>query len=614
MTIPRLVYRIYLHSDSEKNTEYGYVDAHTGKTVFTSPISTDLTNDGIFETRYNGIQHGITQETPKGYRLADTTRGSGIEVRNLEGRNIYEHYVEVIDNDNNWTRQEHGTNNNDMALDVYWTLQQIYDRLKIIHGINSYDDKGFPIIAYIRHGTDGSADNASWTMDRYLAFGAGKSVFYPLASADVIGHEFGHGITHFNIGWKDEGIIFNEGLSDIWGAIFKHAINPNSQYWKSGDQIARFHSCLRNMQYPTDSKAKTQIADTYGSELYWKTNNFYVRSGVFSHWFYLLVNGKTGTNSIGNQYLVKGIGMEKAEKLIVNTVYSGYLRGTYSYTDIRNAFIHAAIEELNDASIAQQISNAWYAVGVGTQVGKPTIIGKTLVCDEETYTISDELPANAAIFWSPSNTNLQLVSGQKTRQAVFKRNGNGACEVAVNISINSVNVSNALKVWVGLPATPTLLGTDEKGLYRRGWDYRLAASNTPEEGVVEYEWTAHRATIKPYSDGSWAIFTPDRQPEPVSVDVRARNACGWGQEASVWGLIDDGYAAEYAKPTGINDNPQTDGGMYKIEIWNSMRLLEAKPAQEPKYDQYLERLPQGIYFVRIIRDGRIVDTKKVLKP
>lgn len=149
MTIPRLVYRIYLHSDSEKNTEYGYVDAHTGKTVFTSPISTDLTNDGIFETRYNGIQHGITQETPKGYRLLDITRGSGIEVRNLEGRNIYEHYVEVIDNDNNWTRQEHGTNNNDMALDVYWTLQQIYDRLKIIHGINSYDDKGFPIIAYI---------------------------------------------------------------------------------------------------------------------------------------------------------------------------------------------------------------------------------------------------------------------------------------------------------------------------------------------------------------------------------------------------------------------------------------------------------------------------------
>ena len=57
-------------------------------------------------------------------------------------------------------------------------------------------------------------------------------LFDPLASIDIVAHEFGHGITDFQIGWGNAGNegAFNEGLSDIWGAIFEQTIRPSSTW------------------------------------------------------------------------------------------------------------------------------------------------------------------------------------------------------------------------------------------------------------------------------------------------------------------------------------------------------------------------------------------------
>jgi Zn-dependent metalloprotease len=93
----------------------------------------------------------------------------------------------LSDNDNNWTQAEHSANNNNMALDVHWGLQQIRNRLFVTHGINSFDDNGFPIAAHIRFGNN--QDDAHWDLlQNALFFGSGGTYFRSLASLDIVAH------------------------------------------------------------------------------------------------------------------------------------------------------------------------------------------------------------------------------------------------------------------------------------------------------------------------------------------------------------------------------------------------------------------------------------------
>jgi bacillolysin len=246
----KLVYRLYLESDNINNNEVGFVDAHMGGVITTEPRTTDVT--GTFATRYSGSRQAETAIDPinGGYRLYDNTRGTVIHTRSLQNNTTnLSSAVELNDNNNNWTAAEHATSKNDMGLDVHWTLQKLYDYLYATHGINSFDDAGRSINAYVRYGIN--HDNAHWDPTlKVLYFGQGSTIFNPLASFDAVAHEFGHGITDFQIGWSGSDInkrAFHEGMSDIWGAILEQRIRPNST-WKIGEQITKTKPHLRNLQ------------------------------------------------------------------------------------------------------------------------------------------------------------------------------------------------------------------------------------------------------------------------------------------------------------------------------------------------------------------------------
>ena len=223
-TLPMLLYKIMLFANHENNTETGFIDTQTGIVVQTELFVTNFAAVGTFVTRYSGTQTGITHHYNGAFHLVDSTANRAIiHTWNLNGNRIDNNASpnlpslrsELSDNDNNWTTAEHSANNNDMALDVHWVLQLIRNRLFDVHGRNSFDDNGFPIDAYIRNGTGIAADNAYWHGNaRVLAFGAGNTLFHPLASVDVVAHEFGHGIRQFQIGWANN--EFDEGMSDIW--------------------------------------------------------------------------------------------------------------------------------------------------------------------------------------------------------------------------------------------------------------------------------------------------------------------------------------------------------------------------------------------------------------
>lgn len=318
-----LVYRVYLISGHPSNDEIGYIDAQNGKVLFTEPSMTGFSATGTFETRYNGTRQATTQHYNNTYNLCDSSRNAVIHTWDLNGSTNINNRVELADADNNWTANEYAANEDDMGLDIHWALQEIYDYLLNEHSISSYDNNDYDIDAHFHWGEQ---DNARWLMfDDVLVFGDGNTIVRPVASLDAVAHEYGHGITDFQIGWAYSGDlqIFHEGLSDIWGIILENRISPNS-VWEIGEGVILNYDCIRNIQNPEDPNAETEISDTYLSSTY-NAGNQYVKSGVFSHWFYLLVNGGSGTNDNGNSYTVYGIGMDAAEDLIVEAVFNNYL-------------------------------------------------------------------------------------------------------------------------------------------------------------------------------------------------------------------------------------------------------------------------------------------------
>ncbi len=539
---PKLVYKIYLFSNHKNNTKIGYIDAETGALLLTEPSLLDYSATGTFATRYNDSRQETTQNYAGAFHLADSTRGAIIHTWNLNGNTNLVNRIELSDNNNNWTSAEHSASENDMALDVQWALQKIYDHLNNSYGYNSFNDNGFGIDANIHYGsTSDLKDNAFWDPTlNVLYFGDGDVLFRPVACLDAVAHEYGHGITDFQIGWGATGDprAFNEGLSDIWGAIMEYRINPSS-VWKIGEQIDLSYGCLRNIQYTNDINARTKIADTYLTAQY-NNGDPYVRSGVFSHWFYLLVNGGAGTNGIGNAYKVTGIGINEAEDLIIEAVFNNYLDNLTTYPAIRTAMVNAArtlCSEQNGA-LVNQVESAWYAVGVGSQPTISSVTGPTLLCSSPNSTFSlSNRPSGTSLYWTKS-TNLEYVSGQGTNnytvRASASAGGAGWIKATIHYSCDSLSVQYS--VWVGPPSV-TVTG-DATSDCTNTTHYFTATQTSYYANPTSFSWNLvplNGNTVSPYGyqNSQCAItFYNPYSASGYTVQARATNSCGTGSYGS----------------------------------------------------------------------------------
>jgi len=332
------------------------------------------------DTRYSGTQSIQTLLSGTSYILSDNTRGSGIQTFNMKKGTNYNTAVNFTDVDNNWTAAEfNNTNKDNGALDAHWGAEKTYDYWSTVHGRNSYNNAGAAIKSYVHYST--AYDNAYWN-GSVMTYGDGSGTYFDiLTSIDVAGHEIGHAVcsSTSNLAYQKESGAMNEAFSDIWGACIEYFAAPNKQRWLIGEDIERRagHLSLRSMSNP-----KTELQpDTYGGT-YWKTvsctptsaNDYcgvHTNSGVLNHWFYILTEGKTGTNDIGSSYSVTGIGIDKAAKIAFRTE-SVYLTANSTYANARTYGIQSAID-LYGANSAEVIAttNAFYAVGVGAAYAGP---------------------------------------------------------------------------------------------------------------------------------------------------------------------------------------------------------------------------------------------------
>ncbi len=527
-----LAYKFDIYASKPLSRDYVYVDATTGEVVLIDPIIKHI--QGIGSTRYSGQRTIETQLSGSQYRLRDYSRGSGIETYNLNNGTEIQFATDFFDNDNNWTAAEFNNSNKDnAALDAHWGAEKTYDYFLTKHNRNSYDGIGGVIRSYVHFYY--SYENAFWDKaDKVMKYGDGGSFFSPLTSLDVVGHEIGHGVCSESaelVYQQDPGAI-DESLSDIWGAMIEFNTDPSKQTYLIGEEIKLSGGALRSMSNP---KSQGQ-PDTYEG-LNWVNPNcgtptlandycgVHTNSGVMNHWFYILAEGKSGTNDKGYSYNVTGIGKDYASK-IVYRAETVYFNATTNYFQARELTIQAA-NDIFGSNSPQAIATcqAWSAVGLGnTSCGNVSsrIAGNDVICATSNYQYNLDNIQNFPVTWSVSS-NLDIISSSNTSITVKASNVSINGTAAITANVNGIITTR--EIWVGAPSSYT---TAERVEF---CTFNYTAKDYPgtNQGTI-FSWqfvsaTGNASANTFYSYGNFAWFTAC-PPFSITMKLTSTNACG----------------------------------------------------------------------------------------
>ena len=368
-----------------------FVDAKTGEIMKKISLIRNADVPGTAQTFFKGTQPITCDKLSEtSYQLFDNARNIGT----YSGATwmYYNDPVIYKNTSTNWS--------NNPALDVHWGMEQTYDYFFNTFQRNGYDDMGGEVtniydLAFIANFVPALQFNAAAMEDGIMIYGTGGTMdgdfFNPFVSLDCAAHEFTHMVTTASVGTDGEGLVYegesgalNESFSDIFGTCieFYANINPN---WTIGEEIVP-GGMMRSMSNPNVSSGALFPAqpDTYKGDYWANTSDIsqendnggvHTNSGVQNFWFYLLCEGGTGINDLGNAYAVDGIGMDHAQHIAYRNLIT-YITPTSTYFDSYLGSLQAA-EDLYGNSSAEYtaVQQAWYAVG----------IGESVICEYPTY-------------------------------------------------------------------------------------------------------------------------------------------------------------------------------------------------------------------------------------
>jgi len=340
-----------------------YYSVKNGELIKTEQLTHAFYAEGIGETVYSGTQNIITDSiSPTTFNLRDYSRGNGIETYSLNNTTDTSSYSDFTDTDNNWNTFTDPLDQ--FALDAHWGAGKTYDYYLTQHNRNSIDGNGKKLINLLHYGNN--FVNAFWDGDKMI-YGDGNSTTGPLVSIDIVGHEITHGLTSNTamLLLEDEPGALNESFSDIFGVLIDWYARPQVANWTVGEEVS---SSIRSLADPSVNNDPKFYKGTN-----WKAlggtgfGGIHSNNGVQNHWFYLLVNGGTGTNEAGHDYNINGIGMNKASKIAYRNL-TVYLTPTSGYEEARFYSILSTKDLFGPCSPElEAVTNAWYAVGLGDE-------------------------------------------------------------------------------------------------------------------------------------------------------------------------------------------------------------------------------------------------------
>lgn len=357
----RLAYKFDIYGHEPLSRTYIYVDAQNGEIIWQVNRMHTTDVEGTAETKYNGIQSITTDSTgtPEGYRLRETGRGNGIWTLNLREDENPNFTVDFWDEDNYWNNVNE--NHDEVATDAHFGAEKTYDYYFETYNRNSIDNNGFKLVSMVHFGQN--VFNAVWDGER-AAFGDGSNG-NALTTLDIVAHEFTHGLTDFtaDLIYQNESGALNESFSDIFGVAVERYATPQSWNWLIGEELG---NPLRSMSNPNDrGDPKNYQGNLWHTDPAVDNGGVHINSGVQNHWFYLLVEGGSGSNDFGNPYQITGLGFDKAAAIAYRNL-SVYLTPSSQFVDAR-FYANLSAAELYGACTpeVEATTNAWYAVGLG---------------------------------------------------------------------------------------------------------------------------------------------------------------------------------------------------------------------------------------------------------
>ena len=371
---PRLAWEVLVSGESADGTPYEkhvIVDATNGQQLDAwDDIHTAAAN-GTGKTLYSGNVTLTTNSVTGGYELRDPSRGNTYTI-NMANRTSGGTIVK--DTDNIWGNNA-TSDTATAAADAQYGTAVTWDYYKNVHGRSGIANNGTG--AYNRVHYSSRYNNAYWSDSCFcMTYGDGDgSLFRPLVSLDVAGHEMTHGVTSRTAGliYSGESGGLNEATSDIMGTMVEfYAANANDAGdYLIGEKIRVGGGSLRNMMKPS---ADGSSADCWYSGV--GNIDVHYSSGVANHFFFLLAEGTnssygtsptcvagntrvaTGTGSL------TGIGRTAAAKIWYRALTTKFTTST-TYAQARAGTIAAAKElaATLGTDYSAKVAAAWSAVG-----------------------------------------------------------------------------------------------------------------------------------------------------------------------------------------------------------------------------------------------------------
>lgn len=376
---PSLAYKFDMYASEPLYRANVFIDAHTGRYLQEYPIIVHANVPATGNSLYNGTV-SFTAEDIGPYRLRQTTHGGGVQTYNLNNTTNYGAATDFNSPSTHFTVDNTG-------VQAHWATEHTHDYFLSNHGWNSYNGAGAILRSYVHYSVN--YVNAFWDGSR-MTYGDGNGGnITPLVTLDICGHEVAHGVTQFTAGliYAGESGALNESFSDIFGEMVEEH-GAGSHNWRIGDEIGIL---IRDMSNPN----ATNCPDTYGGQFWFPGGGVHTNSGVQNKWFFILTNGESSTNDLGNQYCVSGLGSQKAGAIAFRNL-SVYLNPSSNYAAARTGAINAA-RDLYGIGSPEEVAttNAWHAVGVGGPY-TPTITCPANIVQPNTAGICSRIVSYAA--------------------------------------------------------------------------------------------------------------------------------------------------------------------------------------------------------------------------
>jgi Zn-dependent metalloprotease len=333
------------------------VDAGSGRVLSAYNHVTDVTGSGTGWV--NGSVSLNTTLSGSTYSLKDPTYRN-LSCQNASGRSVF------TGSDNVWGNGN-GTNRETGCVDALYVAQTQEKMLSGWLGRNGQDGSGgaWPLRV-------GLNDENAYYDGTQVQIGHNTAGQW-IASADVVGHELGHGIDdHTPGGISGRGT--QEFVADTFGAATEwYADNPNdAPDFQVGEEVNLVGSGpIRYMYNPS----LAGDSNCYSSST--PNQEVHAAAGPGNHWFYLLARGTSGggggqpSSPTCNSSTVTGLGIQKAitimyHAMLLKTSGSSYLKYRVWTLQAAKSLYPGSCTEFNT------VKAAWNAVSVPAQSGEPT--------------------------------------------------------------------------------------------------------------------------------------------------------------------------------------------------------------------------------------------------